>query len=390
MKNSKFLVAIVSMTASLVSAQTWTQTSAPVTNWTAITCSADGVKLAAFAGGGVIYTSTNSGATWNPGTNAPLGNLRVASSADGTKLVVAVNGGGIYRSIDSGLTWTQTSAPSNAWVSIASSADGNKLTALAQVAPSPDFYTSSDGGNTWNTNASPYDRWTDLACSADGNTLVACGPFTILSSTNLGSSWTTNITYGSGSARSVASSADGKRLMAAGVGGGQNQIYVSTNSGLAWNQINAPSIGRLVSSADGSKLAATGYSGYMTNLPVYVSTNFGVTWTTNDPPGIDYWTSVQPLAFSADGTKLFAAVNGGRIWTAQTAPEPQMNITPTDDNLLLSWIIPSTNFTLEQNSDLTTPNWTDVTNTPGLDLTNLRDEVLLPLTVSNVFYRLAQ
>jgi hypothetical protein len=66
-----------------------------------------------------------------------------------------------------------------------------------------------------------------------------------------------------------------------------------------------------------------------------------------------------------------------------------MNITPTNGNLALSWVIPSTNFVLQQNFDLTATNWTDVTNPPLLNLTNLQDEVTLPLTGGNCFYRLA-
>jgi photosystem II stability/assembly factor-like uncharacterized protein len=371
--------------ANSVSAQAWTQTGAPITNWIAVTCSADAVKLAAFAGGGVIYTSTNSGATWNPGTNAPTGSLRIASSADGTKLATAVNGGGIYRSVDSGWTWTQTSAPNNAWIAIACSADGNKIAALAQVSPPPDFYTSSDGGNTWNTNASPYDRWSDLACSADGNTLVACGnPGMILVSTNFGNSWTT--TNLNAFLISAASSVDGNRLMVVGVSAGTGTIYVSTNSGLDWTQNNAPAIGRLASSANGSKLVAAGYSAYMINLPIYASTDFGVTWTTNIPPGINYYTSVKPVASSADGNALVAAVNGGGIWISQTTPTPQLSIVPANPALKFSWLVPSTNFVLQQSFDLA--NWTDVTGSPTLNLATLQEEVALSPTNSSGFYRL--
>ena len=159
MKNFKILplVSVVLLTAHLALAQTWTQTSAPITNWTAIACSADGGRLIAAANGGVgpgytilpgpIYISTNSGTTWTQATNVPAATwCSVASSADGTKLLAAVSRGGIYRSVDSGLTWTQTSAPSNNWVSVTSSADGNKLAALARIFPGPDFYTSSDAG----------------------------------------------------------------------------------------------------------------------------------------------------------------------------------------------------------------------------------------------------
>ena len=47
------------------------------------------------------------------------------------------------------------------------------------------------------------------------------------------------------------------------------------------------------------------------------------------------------------------------------------------------------NFVLQQNSDLCTSNWTDLTNnTPTLNLTNLQNQVALPLPAGNAFYRL--
>jgi hypothetical protein len=369
-------------------AQSWTQTSAPVTNWSSVVCSADGVKLAAVTIGGALFTSTNSGATWNQSTNSPTTNIaqmafgapRIASSADGSQLLAANYRGGIYRSLDLVSTWTQTSAPSNNWLGIASSADGNKLTALAQFFPPPDFYTSSDGGNTWHTNASPYDRWADLACSADGNVLVASGGLgTFLTSTNFGNSWITNVFA---EANEVASSADGRRLL---VTTGAGTVYLSTNFGLSWFQMSTPKINRIASSADGSKLVAAD------NLSPWlgISTNFGATWTaTNMPPGTSISWGIKPVASSADGNEMVAAVNGGGIWIAQTTPSPHMNMTPANGSLQLSWPIPSMNFVLEQNSDLTTANWTIVTNPPAWNFTNLYDQVSLPLTGGPVFYRL--
>jgi hypothetical protein len=57
-------------------------------------------------------------------------------------------------------------------------------------------------------------------------------------------------------------------------------------------------------------------------------------------------------------------------------------------DLLLSWIIPSQSFVPQQTADLITPNWTDVTNTPVLNLTNLQNQVVVPLLMSNQFFRL--
>jgi hypothetical protein len=84
----------------------------------------------------------------------------VASSADGAKLVavsirIGASGGLIYTSSDSGATWTQTTAPRQDWQQVASSSDGTKLVAVSSnlVATGHAFggyiYTSSDSGATW-------------------------------------------------------------------------------------------------------------------------------------------------------------------------------------------------------------------------------------------------
>ena len=107
-------------------------------------------------------------------------------------------------------------------------------------------------------------------------------------------------------------------------------------------------------------------------------------------------TNWSKIASSADGTKLAAAVAGnfyvpnagGGIWTSQITPSPIVNLSPTNNNLALSWLIPSTNFILQQNSDLTTTNWSAVTNAPVLNLTNLQNQVTLPAPASNAFFRL--
>src|SRR5260370_8390311 len=83
-------------------AQTWTLTTAPITNWSSVASSADGSKLVAVAGGvsgtGGIYVSTNSGADWMA-TGAPVrGWNSVACSADGSKLLAAAFGGPLYPS----------------------------------------------------------------------------------------------------------------------------------------------------------------------------------------------------------------------------------------------------------------------------------------------------
>ena len=67
--------------------------------WYIIASSADGTKLAAGVGGGSIYTSSDSGATWTEQTAAGSRYWRsIAMSSDGTKLAAGVYGDSIYRS----------------------------------------------------------------------------------------------------------------------------------------------------------------------------------------------------------------------------------------------------------------------------------------------------
>jgi hypothetical protein len=93
------------------------------------------------------------------------------------------------------------------------------------------------------------------------------------------------------------------------------------------------------------------------------------------------------VASSADGGKVVAInASPGTIWTSQTTPTPQLSIAPSNPALKISWLAPSLNFVLQQSPDLS--GWTDVTDTPVLNLTNLQAEIVLPATNSTAFYRL--
>ena len=75
-----------------------------VSNWTSVATSADGIRLAAVASSGDVYTSTNGGVTWAPNIVTNVSWSGVASSADGAKIVAVASGGGIY-------TWQTTPTP---------------------------------------------------------------------------------------------------------------------------------------------------------------------------------------------------------------------------------------------------------------------------------------
>jgi hypothetical protein len=134
----------------------------------------------------------------------------------------------------------------------------------------------------------------------------------------------------------------------------------------------------LAGSADGSKLvAAAGNNG-----TIYTSSDSGNTWLSNSVPRIQ-WTAV---ASSADGNSLVAVPYGGRIYTLQTASPPRLSITPSGSNLTVSWTVPSTNFVLQESADLVA--WTNMTQAPTLNLTNLQYDVGDMPSNCSCFYRL--
>lgn len=389
-------------------AQTWTPTSAPSIEWNHVASSADGNRLFA-AGSPYIYgLSTNAGATWTTNvepqftTNTQYGSWAcIASSVDGNTLI-AMNGNGVWASTNSGLSWNSNSVVGvNLFASVALSADGQKAVAVDGYGGSHGgIYTSTNSGINWSQTTAPIEPWTSVASSADGTFLVAAaydtGPPTIpvYVSTNSGMTWLPIASPTNMNPTCVAASVDGRKLVLAGadvVNTGNWPIYTSTNYGNSWTSNDLAPYSYwwsgVASSADGTRLVAVANAGGC----LFTSTNSGATWVSNGVPTQSFFNWLG-VAASADGTKLAAASvgngSGGGIYTLQSTPSPQLQLTLSGLSPTLAWTIPSTNFILQQSSDLTSTNWSNVTNTPVLDYTNLQYLVTLPASVANSFYRL--
>jgi len=315
----------------------------------------DTYKVAGIGGAGwIIVQNTNQiifsgnlsssvGQNWK--TNGPIENWSaIASSADGTELAAAVNNGYIYTSADSGVTWTQQiNSNSRYWSSIASSSDGTKLVAAVgytiYTAGEPGaIYTSTDSGVTWTSHtSSPLSStldWSSVASSADGSKLVAAvrdgtGQGIYLSS-NSGGNW--SLVSGSPGYlwTSVASSSDGSKLVAVEETG--DQIYISTNSGSSWysnTNLYPVKPTSAASSSDGTRLVVAGNGGQ-----IYVSTDFGSTWF------LETTVSGQTtsVASSSDGSRLVATTGGlslsGNIYSSQ---DSGANWTQLAGAPVLSW-----------------------------------------------------
>jgi hypothetical protein len=193
------------------------------------------------------------------------------------------------------------------------------------------IYVSSDSGTTWNVPAATFGGDYGLGVSPGDNKMVVWnagadwnGQYTTSCRVRVVASpgWKTFGSAPSGLWQTVASSADGTKLVAAVFGGG---IYTSADSGATWATTSAPSTNwwSVASSADGTVLAAAVTSG-----KIYMSGNSGTTWgqpTAGLPVGGNSWRAV---ACSTNGTKLVAAAHGydsiftsvdsGLTWTKQT------------------------------------------------------------------------
>ena len=146
---------------------TWTrQTNGlPTTDsstWTAVTCSADGTKVAAASQSYLIYTSTNSGANWTARTGSTYEYWSsLACSASGSELVavsypVGVNQkfGQVSVSTNWGAAWVSQTNGIN-WQSVAASSDASKLVAVSFGGPiytagpsTPIYFNGTPGAYT--------------------------------------------------------------------------------------------------------------------------------------------------------------------------------------------------------------------------------------------------
>jgi hypothetical protein len=93
------------------------------------------------------------------------------------------------------------------------------------------------------------------------------------------------------------------------------------------------------------------------------------------------------LAASADGSVLYAASANGGIWVRRSQPAPRLAISAAPSAGLLSWVVPSSALALQQTGE-TFSNWTDVTNPPSMNLSNLHQQLTVPMNRTSSFYRL--
>jgi len=155
-------------------------------HFTGVTSSNDGAHLAATTWASGIYTSSNSGQTWTlrtlPVPN-PAGVVRlqaVTSSGDGSRLVTGTritdegnNGGIIFTSSDFGASWTAYAQSTRDYINFVSNGDGSQI--AASIYGGNGVSTSADYGATWSFQSVLGSRKVPIASNVDGSLLFIGG-----------------------------------------------------------------------------------------------------------------------------------------------------------------------------------------------------------------------
>jgi hypothetical protein len=113
----------------------------------------------------------------------------------------------------------------------------------------------------------------------------------------------------------------------------------------------------------------------------YSDVIFGIAVNPATPPG-----NYSGMITIQGGTNIFATTNLSNQAFQISLPPAPLGISFSGANFLLSWPSPPGDFVLQQNSDLTTTNWMNVTNLPAI--TNFQNQVILSPANASQFYRL--
>ncbi len=205
-------------------------------------------------------------------------------SQDGVESTTFYAGGhpgllGLAKSSDAGVTWASQSYEGKADIHALTGVPGQRATIIAWWAGMP-LVSSSDGGRTWTNLATPSEPVFSLAASSDA---LFVGTSTgIRVSRDLGQTLHPNNSPAPGAVTSLASSRDGKLLLASASGGtGAVQTFRSADYGTTWSSLASSGIQDVqysvvyaVDAEDSSHAYAATYSGHIEE-----TRDSGATWT---------------------------------------------------------------------------------------------------------------
>ena len=322
------------------------------TYWKGVASSSDGSRIAAISTNGQVWTSTNSGTTWESHTALNALNLttwqNIVTNASGETLTVASGNGSVYSSGDFGTTWTATNLAGLFGVStlygVTTSANG-KILAVSDFGTNKVLVSTNSGLSWSNEGPSGYvtGNFWNVVLSGDGLTLAAIASagniWTATYSPTTTPKWTwhdTGISPSSGFWRGLSISSNGNFIAASAYNG---KIYVSSDSGTTWSVPSGfGTLGninwqRITMSQDGRYISAT------TGSYIYSSRDFGATVTRFSAPENLY--SISPLDTS--GISWIA----GSAGTAGSQPGGVYKLT-------ITWPLAAPAFTISSSAETKT------------------------------------
>src|SRR5206468_11162371 len=132
------------------------------------------------SGYGATYISTNYGATWNKNYGGTAWE-RVACSTDGTRLIAVAGcpasppAAPVWLSFDAGVSLAEiTNSDMSGWhAELTNSASAEHAAVAFDDNLGGSIFTSDNSGLTWKRVDAPITNWTSIASSADGSRLLA-------------------------------------------------------------------------------------------------------------------------------------------------------------------------------------------------------------------------
>jgi photosystem II stability/assembly factor-like uncharacterized protein len=289
-------------------------------DWTCINISNDGTKILA-GGGNRLYKSSDSELTWTQlASTISTGSWRaVCQTSDGQIMAAAIYNGLLYKSTDGGASWTSIVGSTQSWLASYVSSDENTFIFacygdglyMSTNVKSTSTFTFARVNNTVGK------RYVEVWISNDRLKIYAIGEISGLDyTTNGGNTWS-NINISGAQLYSLDASIDGSRVI---FGGDNGRMYMSTNSLYSYSEITIntpkpnPKWRSVSSSSDGKILICSNFSnGTVGDGSIHTSIDSGVTWTTES---ILSYPSIK-VKCSRDGKYLVVCFIGEFIYTRQ-------------------------------------------------------------------------
>lgn len=282
----------------------------------------------------LIYVSTDRGETWDANYldegRDDWSKILFANQNGGSKMGVIADDGALYTS-DAGEGWSPWQLESETAINFQPGAidftpDGSMIFG-GELEGS--LFTSVDDAQTFSMPVTHgYHHWKSIASSGDGKYLIAGdGEKGLFGGWNYADSWLDRSNYFEEDEfrfeyLSVAS--DGYHMIAAS----SDKIYVSSDRGMSWIQAtDTPAI-------QYSSVKLSSESGYAVlsgeNGAVYISEDYGDTWHSVD--SLDGSTAVGSVAISSDGSHIAFADTSG-----PSHPSGSLGVVYTSDDYGTSW-----------------------------------------------------